>query len=346
MSTNIVPPPAPAAAPVRKKPWWILWVLLTVLFLGFGACSIITVATLGASSTTASNSTFTETTYHEDGFGSDKLAVVFIEGMITGRSKSAYRDSMAEAAIKKINAATDDPTIKGLLLYLNTPGGEVTASDKIYNAVKQFSETERPVVAYMDTVAASGGYYIACGADEIVANETSITGSIGVIISGFNASEMLDNVGIKGQTFRSGDFKDTLSMTREMRDDEREYIQALVDDMYEKFAGIVSEAREIPMETLKDGIADGRIFQGSAAKEVGLVDKTGYEADAIEALKDLAGISNAKIIKYQTEPSIGDFLGILGAKAQEDTTVKVDWGQGQFTQEMKPLVPYSVLPGY
>jgi len=211
--------------------------------------------------------------------------------------------------------------VKGLLLYLNTPGGEVTASDKIYHAAKKFSDTGRPVVAYMDTVAASGGYYIACAADVIVANETSITGSIGVIIGGVNAKSMFDKIGVKDQTFKSGAFKDTMSMAREMREDERAYIQDLVNEMYEKFAGIVSEAREIPMETLKNGIADGRIFQGSTAKTVGLVDQNGY-------------------------PSIGDFLSILGVKAQKAEAIKVDWGQGQFTQNLKPFVPYMVLPGY
>ena len=295
---------------------------------------------------TSGKGEFLEGVYYKDDAPGGKLAVVFIEGMITGRSGSVYQQSMAEVAIKKIERATKDESVKGLLLYLNTPGGEVTASDKIYHAAMKFSETGRPIVAYMDTVAASGGYYIACAADEIIANETSITGSIGVIISGVNATAMLDKVGLKSQTFKSGDFKDTLSMSREMREDEREYIQSLVDEMYEKFAGIVSAARKIPLETLKDGIADGRIFQGTSAKEVGLVDTNGYVEDAINSLKNKAGLKNAKVIRYQSQPNITDFLGILGVKAQEETTIKIDWGQGEFTQNMKPFVPYSVLSGY
>ena len=309
------------------------------------------IGALGKASPSASSFSMTsgdvlnEDVYYEDDNPEGKLAIVFIEGMITGQD-SAYQKSMTQVAIEEIEEATKDESVKGLLLYLNTPGGEVTASDKIYHAVNKFSETDRPVVAYMDTVAASGGYYIACAADEIIANETSITGSIGVIIGGVNAKQMFDKIGVKDQTFKSGDFKDTMSMSREMREDERAYIQELVNEMYAKFAGIVSEAREIPMETLKNGIADGRIFQGTKAKSVGLVDETGYIEDAITALKKRSELENAKIIRYQSEPGIGDFLSILGVKATEKPTVTVDWGQGQFTQNLKPFVPYMVLPGY
>lgn len=274
-----------------------------------------------------------------------KLAMVPVKGVITGQSK-AYQKSMTDLAITKIEQATKDKSVKGLLLYLNTPGGEVTASDKIYHAALKFKETGRPIVAYMDTVAASGGYYIACAADEIVATETTITGSIGVIIGGMNGKEMLDKIGVKNQTFKSGPYKDTLSMTRDMREDERAYIQELVDSMYEKFAGIVSKARNIPLETLKDGIADGRIFEGSTAKEVGLVDHTGYVEDALKVLKEKARIDKAKTIQYRQEPSITDFIGVLGARAEKEPEIKIDWGQGKFTQNLLPFVPYMVLEGY
>ncbi len=294
---------------------------------------------------TTAKGSFKEDIYYQDESAGSKLAIVFVEGVITGKS-SPYRPSMEEVAIDQIKHATEDESIKGLLLYLNTPGGEVTASDKIYHAAKQFSETGRPVVAYMDTVAASGGYYIACAADEIIATETTITGSIGVILGGYNAKELFDKVGVKSQSFKSGPFKDTLSMTREMREDEQVYIQSLVDEMYNKFAGIVSDARDIPMDTLKNGIADGRIFQGTTAKEVGLVDENGYIEDAIEALKTRAEITDATVVQYYTERGINDILGVLGVKAQAEPKLTVDWGQGTFTQNLKPFVPYMVLSGY
>lgn len=135
-------------------------------------------------------------------------------------------------------------------------------------------------------------------------------------------------------------------MARHMREDERQYIQSLVDEMYAKFAGIVSEARGIPIETLKNGIADGRIFNGGSAQKVGLVDELGYINDAIDKLKELTELESARVITYTQDPGIGDFLSILGVKATQESTIKVDWGQGQFTQNLKPFVPYMVLPGY
>lgn len=339
--------PRPSAPQKKKSYWWILWVAfgLIVLLLAGSALALMSSGLNAKGGFGKKDAHFKEQVWEMDEGATDKLALVMVEGVITGQHK-AYRDSMADIAIDKINQATEDEDVKGLLLYLNTPGGEVTASDKIYHAAKQFAETGRPIVAYMDTVAASGGYYIACAADEIIATETTITGSIGVILGGMNGKEMLDKVGLKSQTFKSGPFKDSLSMTRDMREDEKLYIQALVDGMYEKFAGIVSEARNIPIEKLRDGIADGRIFPGIKAKEVGLVDETGYAEDALSALKKRAGISKAKTIHYQKDPGLGDLISIMGVKAQQENRMAIDWGQGKFTSNLKPFVPYMVLEGY
>lgn len=333
----------------RKKSgnyWWILWVIIGIMVLMVGGC-FLSILSAGAASggLAGKQGALQSSVWEEDKGATEKLAMVPIEGVITGQHKN-YQQSMTDSAIEKIKQATEDESIKGLLLYLNTPGGEVTASDKIYHAAMKFKETGRPIVAYMDTVAASGGYYIACAADEIIATETTITGSIGVILGGLNAKDMMDKIGVKSQTFKSGPFKDTLSMSREMREDEKAYIQSLVDATYEKFAGIVSEARDIPVPQLKNGIADGRIFHGTSAKEIGLVDNTGYAEDALNALKKRAGIEKAKTIYYKQEPGLGDLLGMLGAKAQQDSELKIDWGQGQFTQNLKPYVPYMVLEGY
>jgi len=334
----------------KRSSIWILWVILGIGVVLLGGCSLmfagLTQVGSGASALTVKEQKkLQEEVYYKEDGAEGKVAVVFIEGVITGQG-STYQESMAEQAIAQIKQATEDQSIKGLLLYLNTPGGEVTASDKIYHACEEFKKSGRPIVAYMDTVAASGGYYIACAADEVVANETTITGSIGVIIGGVNAKGLMDKVGLKSQTFTSGAYKDTLSMSREMREDERVYIQSLVDEMYEKFAGIVSKAREIPLDELRDGIADGRIFNGSAALQVGLVDQNGYLEDAISALRQRAELSAVRVVRYRSEPGIGDLLGALGVRAQSESEIKIDWGQGEFTQNLKPFVPYVILPGY
>lgn len=135
-------------------------------------------------------------------------------------------------------------------------------------------------------------------------------------------------------------------MSRVMREDEKAYIQSLVDSTYEKFAGIVSEARQIPVAQLKNGIADGRIFHGTSAKEVGLIDECGYVDDAISALKKRADLKKAKVIEYRRELGLPDLIGMLGMKAQAEPELKIDWGQGQFTSNLKPFVPYMVLEGY
>jgi protease-4 len=215
---------------------------------------------------------------------------------------------------RMLEAAVRDRQVKGIVLRINSPGGEVTASDNIYHAVKK-AAAKKPVLIYMDTVAASGGYYIACGGSHIMANETTITGSIGVIIQTLNYREGLGKLGLESVTFTSGKYKDTLSPSREMRPDEREMVQGMVDDMYHRFLGIVSEAREIPEETLKDGIADGRVFTGERAVEKGLVDETGYIEDAYGKIRTLAGAPKAKIVRYVRDVSFGNLLGLLGSRA-------------------------------
>ncbi|MCA8968075.1 MAG: signal peptide peptidase SppA, partial [Planctomycetes bacterium] len=159
-----------------------------------------------------------------------------------------------------LEQAVADKNVKAIVLRVNSPGGEVTASDIIYNAVKKAAK-EKPVVVYMDSMAASGGYYVSCGATKIVASETTLTASIGVIIETMNYSELFGKVGLAMNVFTSGAFKDSLNGSRPMRDDEKAYVQNLVTQMYDRFLGIVSEARGVPKEQLKD-VADGRVVTG------------------------------------------------------------------------------------
>ena len=337
--------------PCRKKDRfrWLPWFLVGSLFvLLLGSCTIT--ATLMSASLLdveekPSDKKFAETVYSSDPDAVAKLVMVKIQGVIDNQG-STFNDSSTDIAIQQIRQATKDKKVSGLLVYIDSPGGEVTSSDKIYHAVMQFKATGRPVVAYLDTVAASGGYYIACAADTIIATETTITGSIGVILGGMNGTELMNKVGLKSQTFTSGPYKDTLSMTRDMRPDEKAYIQSLVDDTYQKFALIVSQSRKIPLARLKNGIADGRIFNGTRAKEVGLIDQIGYVQDALTVLKQKASLKKARVIKYSSEPSFRSLMTKFGVLSPTTASVKVDWGQESFTQQMKPFVPYMILPGY
>jgi protease IV len=190
----------------------------------------------------------------------------------------------------------------------------VTASDIIYAAVKEAAK-KKPVVVYMASVAASGGYYISCGATQIVASETTLTASIGVIMESFNYAQLFDKVGLNMTAFTSGAFKDTLSGARPMREDEKKYVQGLVDSMYDRFLTVVSEARHVPKDVLKNGVADGRVVSGGDALKAKLVDQIGYVEDAYALAQKLGKAPDANIVRYGHELSFLDILGAAGAES-------------------------------
>lgn len=228
-----------------------------------------------------------------------------------------------DGAKRALEQAVADKHVKGIVLYVNSPGGEVTASDTLYHAVKQ-AAASKPVVVYMDSVAASGGYYLSCGATKIVANETTQTGSIGVIIQAINYSEIFGKVGLETVTFTSGKFKDTLSGSRPMREDEKAYVQLMINQMYDKFVSIVAEARKLDKQTLKDTVADGRVLTGGDALASKLVDQLGYVEDAYALAKQLSGAPNAMVVKYRRDPSLAEIFGVLGKASATPPSVKID----------------------
>lgn len=240
-----------------------------------------------------------------------KIAHVDLEGVITGVADfgfGASGKSMVDEIKEELKLAVENDDVKAIVLRINSPGGEVTASDTIYEAIRQANE-KKPVVVYMDSVAASGGYYAACGATEILANETTITGSIGVIMSTLKHHELFGKIGIATQVYKSGEFKDLLSGSRETTPEEAALIQDMIMETYGKFVGIVAQAREIPEEKLRNGgIADGRVFSGAKAKEVGLVDATGYIEDAYDRARELGKAPNAEVLKIHTAPGLLESL--------------------------------------
>lgn len=256
----------------------------------------------------------------------DKIVRIDLEGMIASGSAGGVFAEVGmnvESVKRAIEQAVADKNVKGIVLLVNTPGGEVTASDTLYHAVKS-AAAKKPVVIYMDSMAASGGYYLSCGATRIVANETTLTGSIGVIIQTLNYSQTFGKVGLETVTFASGKFKDTLSGSRPMRDDEKAYVQTLVTQMYEKFVGIVADARKLDKETLKTTIADGRVLTGTDALASKLVDQLGYIEDAYALAKQLGGVPNATVVKYRHNAGLAELFGILGQSRTVPPTVKID----------------------
>lgn len=256
-----------------------------------------------------------------------KIAQIDIEGLITSSAATdlfgVSGDSMVDRAKKALKQALESDDVKAIVLRINSPGGEVTASDTIYHAVKKAAE-KKPVVIFMDSLAASGGYYIACGGSEIMANDTTLTGSIGVIIQTLNYQELLGKVGLRYHVFKSGKFKDLLRGSREMTPEEEALVQGMVMEMYDKFVGIVSASRDLPEAKLRQDIADGRIFSGAKAKEAGLVDETGYLEDAHERARKLGKAPDAKVRKIHPATGFFEAFGLARSALAAGSSRRVE----------------------
>jgi len=238
-----------------------------------------------------------------DGDG-PRLVLLEIEGLISEASPESpfgiERPSMLATAREVLRRAAEDDENAGLLLRIHSPGGTVTASETLHHLVRTYKEeTGRPVVAYLQGIAASGGYYAAVAADEVVAHPVAITGSIGVIMMGVNISGLLDRFGIADQTFTSGPYKDSGSMLRTMRDDERVYLQGVIDELQHSFIEAVDAGRPALDTESIEKLADGRIYTARTALDRGLVDSIGHLEDAVHALEQRARISDSSVVMYR-----------------------------------------------
>jgi protease-4 len=214
-------------------------------------------------------------------FGGDRVAVITVEGVITD----------ARDVVEQLHRYRDLPSVKAVVLRVNSPGGAVAPSQEIYQEILKFRrEAKKPVVASMGSVAASGGYYIAAAADRIVANPGSLTGSIGVIMQIPNLGGLLQKVGIKATVIKSGANKDLASMTRDLTDSERRILQEVLDDVHDQFIDAVAAGRHLDRARVEP-LADGRIFSGRQALGLGLVDELGDFSDAIARAGALVGVS-------------------------------------------------------
>ncbi len=230
--------------------------------------------------------------------GDNAVAVVELEGVIT---KS--RDVIA-----KLHRYQSDAGIKAVVIRIDSPGGAVGPSQEIFEEVIKLRE-KKPVIASMGSVAASGGYYVACAAHSIFANPGTITGSIGVIIESANVEDLLGKIGMKSVVIKSGKYKDILSPTRQMQMEERSLVQDVVDSIHGQFIDAVALGRDLPREKVA-AIADGRIFSGEQAKNLMLVDELGNLQDAIDRAAEQAGIEGEPNVVYprKKRPSLMDFL--------------------------------------
>ena len=234
------------------------------------------------------------------GTGRDRIVVIPVRGLISSNVSGRIGASMVEDIKIQLRQAEEDDRVKAVVLAIDSPGGEVTASDILYNAVRRVRD-HKPVVVSMGSMATSGGYYTACGGSYLMAHPTTFTGSIGVIIQSLRYNDLLGKIGIAPVTFKSGAFKDMLSGMREMTPEEKEYVQALVMQTYGIFLGVVAKERHLDEEKLRAGIADGRVVSGQDALEAKLVDGLGEIEDAYQKAKDMAKAPDATIMVYEAQ---------------------------------------------
>lgn len=227
----------------------------------------------------------------------EKVALVRVTGIILDSTD----------VIEELKEHSKDSSVKAIVLRVDSPGGAVAPSQEIYEQILKIKKTKKVVVS-MGSVAASGGYYISAAADRIVANAGTLTGSIGVIMEIPNVSNLMEKIGVEAQVIKSGRHKDMASVFKSMTPEEKEILQAVLDDVHDQFIVAVSEARGMEYEVVSK-LSDGRIFTGRIAKELGLVDEIGTLEDAIMLAGKLTGIKGEpKVIYKEVEFSFIDML--------------------------------------
>lgn len=262
-----------------------------------------------------------------------QIARIEISGAIAGATRKRVLDALKTVEERKFPA---------LLLRIDSPGGTVGDSQEIYNALKRLQEKVK-IVASFGNISASGGVYIGMGAPYIVANPGTITGSIGVILRGNNIERLLERVGVSFKVIKSGPYKDILAFDRELTDPEKHILQELIDTSYQQFVQTVADARNLAVETVR-GFADGRIFTGEQALELGVVDRLGTEEDARRWAAELAGLDPEKALCYTIEEpkKLLSRLGI-GSRAggtQARISSSMNWLEFELSTSGLPLWIY------
>ncbi|MBM3847077.1 MAG: signal peptide peptidase SppA [Verrucomicrobia bacterium] len=344
------PPHYPPPPPPRRSSaaWWVLIVLL-----GLGVAVVLVIVSIGEafkgfiphapSFSKHSGPRFIETTL-EDGDSDERILVINLDGIITSYPIDHSGASMVDLLKYQLEKAAKDSSVKAIVLKVDSPGGEVLASDDMYALLETFQEEhKKPVIACMGSLAASGGYYVSAPCQWIVANPLTITGSIGVIMSGYNYRGLMDKVGVRPEVFKSGKHKDMLSGAKredEITQEERDMVQKMVNDTFGRFKEVVGEGRkranrlnaEAGIESERgrtlhgrwEDYADGRILSGREAHELGFVDELGNFKTAVKRAATIAIIKNPEVFELTPEFDISNIFRLFGEASV--AKVKLDVG--------------------
>lgn len=333
--------PSGQSRPRRSRGWMIFAIVLLVLLafsvlLNFGQWAGNLVSGGGARGQTA-GPRLQETLLENNG-SVNKIAVIDLDGIITSAATQKGGYSMPELIQAQLDRASSDSKVKAVVLRVDSPGGEVLASDDIYRALVDFQrKSGKPVITSMGSLAASGGYYVSSASRWIVANQLSLTASIGVIMHTWNYRGLMDKIGLRPVVYKSGKFKDMLSGERspsQIPPEEHAMVQKLINQTFHRFETVVAEGRARAHRENKDqgkalasdwkDYADGRVLSGTQAYNLGFVDELGDFDAAVAKAKEIVGIRNANLIQYRQEYSLADFLSLFGKT--KTPVIKVDLG--------------------
>ncbi len=299
----------------------------------FGAVAIFAAVIAGALTSMKEKTDDQFESYERKFISGDKsskniiLAVPVNGVIVAGENESPFGSSMASAEkiCRNLEMAKDDKAVKAVIMQINSPGGEVVASDKIHHAIMQVRKSGKPVVAVIGTMGASGGYYIACASNKIIAHRLSITGSIGVIIQNFKYYDLLKKIGVKSDTYTSCKYKDILSGARKDKPGERAIIQGHIDKVYKAFIQIVADGRpELTIKQLENSIiTDGRIFLGSEALKLKLIDQIGFFEDGVELAAKLSKLKEYRVVAYKKKFSLAALFDAKSGVQPANINVKL-----------------------
>jgi protease-4 len=337
------PPQRPAAKTAKTGRGWMIAAIVLAVLLGLSfLANLGSTLYSGSAGHHGGSRAGLVPDYVEQNRSRNDIMLIDVDGVISSQSLDAAGHTLVALIKDQLEIAADTDRIKAVILKVDSPGGEVLASDDIANLITQFQEDSgKPVIAQMNSLAASGGYYISAPCRWIVANKLTITGSIGVIMSGYNYRGLMDKIGIRPEVFKSGKFKDMLSSSKspeETLPEERAMVMNLLMETYGQFTNVVADGRAAAYAAGGDdnigqalvpnwiNFADGRILSGTQAKELGLVDELGNFDTAFDRALNLAGIDDANLVAYRLPFSFGSLLNLFGESRAKPATVKIDLG--------------------
>ncbi|WP_338449118.1 signal peptide peptidase SppA [Niallia oryzisoli] len=280
----------------------------------------------------------------EEGNVAKKIAVLDVNGTIqdTGDTSPIFAPAgyNHQTFLENLDYAKEDDAVKGIIIRVNTPGGGVVESAQIHDKIVEIQkETKKPVYISMGSMAASGGYYISAPANKIFASPETLTGSLGVIMQGINYAGLAEKYGVKFETIKSGEFKDIMSPSRDMTDEERAILQEMINSSYNGFVKVISEGRDISEEEVRR-IADGRIYDGRQAKDLHLIDNFGYFEDVVDAMKKDYKLKDAQVIQYTEDLGIASLFSMSARQLMGQDDVELAGLMNLLSQRNSPRLMY------